>query len=86
MPRSTAAYDLLSRLLLELRWRQGVSQKALAERLGRSQSFVSNTEHNFRRLDVVEFCALVRALDADPVVTLAEYVKKLPPDFFEPDP
>lgn len=44
----------LASLLRELREETGMVQTALAERLGRTQTFVSNVELAIRRLDMVE--------------------------------
>lgn len=50
----------LAALLRQLREEAGLVQTALAERLGRNQTYVSNVELAIRRLDVVElrdYCA-----------------------------
>lgn len=50
----------LAMLLRELRESAGLLQAALADRLGRSQTYVSNIEQAIRRLDLVElrdYCA-----------------------------
>lgn len=50
----------LAALLRQLREEGGMVQTALAERLGRNQTFVSNVELAIRRLDLVElrdYCA-----------------------------
>lgn len=44
----------------------GVTQQELADRLGRPQSFVAKVEGYERRLDIVEFLHVCRALGADP--------------------
>ena len=44
---------------------------ALAEKLGSPQSFVAKVEGGERRLDLVEFIAIARALEADPLDLLA---------------
>jgi uncharacterized damage-inducible protein DinB len=44
-----------------------VRQKALAEKLGRHQSFIAKYEGGERRIDVIEFIAIARALGANPV-------------------
>jgi len=46
--------EALPRLLREMRGEAGLSQVALAERIGRPQSFVSKYETGVRRLDIVE--------------------------------
>ena len=43
----------------------GLTQHALAHRLKKPQSFVAKYEGGERRLDVVEFVAIARALDVD---------------------
>jgi DNA-binding XRE family transcriptional regulator len=48
--------------LKEERKRIGVSQKELAARIGKSQSYISLIERNQRRLDVLEFILIGRAL------------------------
>ncbi len=59
-------YQALPTLLLEARVEAGLTQKELATKLERPQSFVSKTENAERRLDVIEFMDLCRGLDADP--------------------
>lgn len=59
-------YTTFLRLLLEERKSAGLTQKELAERLGKPQSFVSKYERGERRLDVAEFLIVVRAMGADP--------------------
>ena len=59
-------YQSLLTLLLEARVKAGLTQKELATKLGRPQSFVSKTENAERRLDVIEFIDVCRGLDADP--------------------
>ena len=59
-------------LLIEARSRAGLTQVAVAERLGRPQSFVSKYEVGERRLDVVEFLEVCAAVGADPVKILRQ--------------
>ena len=63
---------LLQKLLIEARISRNLTQDEVADRLGRPQSFVSKYETGERRLDVIEYCDVVRALGADPVELLAE--------------
>jgi transcriptional regulator with XRE-family HTH domain len=51
----------------------GLTQVGLADRLGRPQSFVSKYERGERKLDVIEFCEVCRALEVDPVVFLRRF-------------
>jgi transcriptional regulator with XRE-family HTH domain len=57
-------------LMVGARMAAGVSQHALALRLKNPQSFVAKYEGGERRLDVVEFVAIARALGADPLKLL----------------
>ncbi len=60
------AYAKLVAVLLAERRRKGLTQQAVADRLRRPQSYVAKIEGGERRLDMVEFIALSRALGADP--------------------
>lgn len=51
-----------------------MSQQALAKKLDVPQSFVAKVETGQRRIDVVEFIAIARALGIDPVKLLREFV------------
>jgi ribosome-binding protein aMBF1 (putative translation factor) len=58
-------YRKLIDLLTAQRKELGLSQEALAERLGHHQQFVSRYETYQRRLDVVEFADVTRTLGLD---------------------
>jgi transcriptional regulator with XRE-family HTH domain len=57
----------LCELLIKARDRAGLTQQQLANRLGTHQSFIAKYEGGERRLDVIEFLAITRAMGADPV-------------------
>lgn len=78
MARSThhPNYQTLLTLLRDLRVRAGVTQLALAERLGNTQTFISKIERGERRIDIVEFIEICDALGADSVVAFREYLKR----------
>ena len=80
MPRLffSAAYKEFLRVLVAARKEAEVSQVELAERLGKPQQFVSKYETAERRLDLVEFVAVARALKADPRDLFDRVLKKLP--------
>jgi transcriptional regulator with XRE-family HTH domain len=63
-------YLFLVEELKAARLRLGLSQTALAARLGRRQQYVSKYEQCERRLDVVEFVDAARALQLDWTVLL----------------
>jgi len=56
--------DVIRRLVAR-RHELGLTQHALAERIGLHKQYVSRVELGERRLDVVEFVDLARALDLD---------------------
>lgn len=80
MPKSvfTDAYGELLSLLVETRKAAGVTQVELAKRLNRPQPFVSYLERGERRIDVIEFCAIARALEIDPSALFNQLLAKLP--------
>jgi len=61
--------------LAEARKEAGLTQFALGRRLKRPQSYVSKYETGERRLDVVEFVEVARALRLDPVRALADLLR-----------
>lgn len=58
-------YKALLQALIQARKDAGVTQVELAARIGRRQTFVSKFETEERRLDVAEYIAIARALDAE---------------------
>jgi ribosome-binding protein aMBF1 (putative translation factor) len=62
----TEKYELFRDRLVSARKMAGLTQMQLAERLSRPQSFVSKYERGERRLDVVEFLEVARAMGVDP--------------------
>jgi transcriptional regulator with XRE-family HTH domain len=64
----------LRKLLCELRVRHGLTQAQVAKRLGNHQSFVAKYEGGERRLSIIEFVHVVRALGADPVAVLRQVI------------
>jgi transcriptional regulator with XRE-family HTH domain len=53
-------------LMVQARKKAGLTQQDLADRLKKPQSFVAKYEGGERRLDVLEFIAITRAIGADP--------------------
>jgi transcriptional regulator with XRE-family HTH domain len=62
----TRRHQQFRRLLVQARESAALTQTALARKLGRPQSFVSKFERGERRLDVIEFLDVARALRIDP--------------------
>jgi transcriptional regulator with XRE-family HTH domain len=71
-------YARLIAMLVAVREEADIRQHALAKKLGRPQSFVAKYEGGERRLDVVEFITIVRALGADPVKVFKDFVARKP--------
>ncbi len=65
-------YRELIERLKSRRMELGLSQQALADRLGLHKQFVSRVELGERRIDVVEFTDLVRALEMEPATLVAD--------------
>lgn len=82
MPKSvyTDAHAILVETLIAARKDAGLLQEDVANRLGKNQSYISNIERGQRRVDVLEFVALARAMSADPVKLFAAMAKRLPPE------
>lgn len=80
MPKSvfTGAHRHVVDALVSARKRSGLTQAELASRVGKDQSFISLIENAQRRVDVLEFFALSRAMGADAIAMLTEIESKLP--------
>jgi transcriptional regulator with XRE-family HTH domain len=68
----TSGYDVVLQNLISARKSAKITQRELATRLGKIQSFVSKYERRERRLDVVEFVAIARAVGIDPCDVVRE--------------
>jgi transcriptional regulator with XRE-family HTH domain len=68
----TARYRSFRDILTKARIAQGLSQEALAVKLGCIQTFVSKYERGERRLDVVEFLSVADALGIDPTTVIRQ--------------
>ena len=77
MPRSRRSPRRvrLQNLLADHRRSAGLTQADLAGRLSRPQSFVSKYETGERRLDVIEFLEVTKALAVDPAMVLTELAR-----------
>lgn len=70
-------YKEFRELLIESRKAGNLTQAGLAARLGKPQSFVSKYERGERRLDVIEFGEVARALNIDPQHILSKFYKEI---------
>ncbi|MCK1303793.1 helix-turn-helix transcriptional regulator [Bradyrhizobium sp. 24] len=76
----SAEYARLIAALVAVRKDAGIRQQVLAKKLGRPQSFIAKYEGGERRIDVVEFIEIIRALDADPLKVYRDFLAgKSPP-------
>jgi transcriptional regulator with XRE-family HTH domain len=71
-------YERLVAMLVAVRHAAGVRQQKLAAKLGKPQSFIAKYEGGERRIDLIEFIAIARALDADPVKLFRDFVADEP--------
>lgn len=62
----SAEHVRLTQWLVAAREKARLTQQELAGRLGRHQSFVAKYEGGERRIDVIEFLTIARALGFDP--------------------
>lgn len=62
----------LRELLIATRKAKGMSQVDLAEALGRTQTFVSNYERGERKVGLVDFVLIARALREEPARLLGQ--------------
>lgn len=67
----------LRELLVAARDKAGLTQQKLAKRLGKPQSFIAKYEGGERRVDVIEFIVIARAIGADPVRILRVLLEKI---------
>jgi transcriptional regulator with XRE-family HTH domain len=71
----TKGHRALMAVLVATRRDTGLTQAQLAERLGKAPSYVAKIEIGERRLDVVEFVALAKALKVDPAVLFDRFLR-----------
>ena len=60
--------------LRALRERHRLTQEEVARRLGKPQSFVSKYEGGERRLSMIEFIDVVRAIGEEPAAVLRKFI------------
>ena len=59
-------YEAFCEMLRKERLKRKITQEELASRLGRPQSFVAKIEKGERRLDLIEFLIVARAVGISP--------------------
>ena len=75
---TSSSYEAAIRQLVAVRKRMGLSQRDLADKLGKPRAFVSKVESRERRLDVVEVVAVARGLGLDPGSLITEIAEAMP--------
>ena len=70
----TAGHKALVAILVASRREAGLTQRQLAERLKRPQSYIAKIEAGERRVDLIELVAIAKALKVDPRVLLERFL------------
>jgi transcriptional regulator with XRE-family HTH domain len=70
-----AEYARLGRWLGQQREAAGISQRALSRLVGKPESYINKVELGLRRIDLVEFLDIARAVKMDSKMPLAELLK-----------
>ena len=70
----TENYETFLKILVRLRKGIGMTQTQLAQKIKQNQSYVSKYENGERRLDVIEFVQIAKAIGADPLQIIDELV------------
>lgn len=70
-------YDGVIEAVVSMRKEAGFTQRELAERIGREQSFIGRIETRQRRVDLVEFVWIARCCGFDGEKELAKVTKQV---------
>ena len=73
----TSGYDAVIAAVVAMREEAGLTQRQLAEKIGREQSFIGRIETRQRRIDLVEFCWWARYCGLDAEEELAKVTKEI---------
>lgn len=79
MPKTIFGGDHLRLVdaLIEARKSAGLTQEELASRVGRDQTFISLIERGQRRVDVIEFVRIAKAMGADPARLFEDVLNRM---------
>ena len=77
---SSAPYRTMIEALVAARTGAGLGQRELARRLGKHASWLNKVERLERRLDVLEFVAIARAIGIAPDELMGRLTAGLPDD------
>lgn len=75
---TSEAYRLMISALVAARVDASIGQRELARRLGRPPSWLNKIERLERRLDILEFAAIARAIGLSPAELMAKVSADLP--------
>lgn len=75
---SSQSYRVAISTVVHARKQAGLTQRDLADRLGKPPSFVAKIETGERRLDIVEFIAIARALGVRPADLIEQANEVIP--------
>jgi transcriptional regulator with XRE-family HTH domain len=73
----TAEQLAFRQLMIEARKKACLTQQELARRLKKSQSFIAKYEGGERRIDVLEFLTIARAVGAEPTRLLKALIRRM---------
>ncbi|MEP3051803.1 MAG: helix-turn-helix transcriptional regulator [Erythrobacter sp.] len=75
------ANERLVEAIVSARHSSGLRQSDLAFKLQKNQSYISNIERGQRRIEVLEFYALAKAMNIDPVALFSKAIEGFPETF-----
>lgn len=78
--------DILLTTIRAARESAGLSQREVGKRLGFHPTVYHKVENGSRVLDVVEFVALARAIGADPIALLGDFLVNVQQDRLRKEP
>ena len=68
-------YDRLRELIIAARQRAGLTQVELGKKINRPQSYVTDFERAERRIDVIEYISLAKAIGFDALEVLLDVMR-----------
>ncbi len=76
---SSPSYKAAVQVIVGTRKAAGLTQRALAARIGRPYTVIANIERGERRIDIVEFVAIARGIGIDEIELMRALVAALGP-------
>ena len=73
----TTAFAELVAAVVDLRKRAGMTQRELAQAVGREQNYIARIETGQRRVDLVELIQICRACHASPEEEVANLTRRI---------